>query len=1079
MTDHWSALLDQVTHRTVMRYHPLLGFSYVPNLVARLPHERGGYLIRTNSLGFRSNVEFQRSLRDRPRILVFGDSFTDGQGCNNDERYPELLGEALGAEVYNFGTSGSAPDQQLLMYEEFGRPIEANLIVLGVALHNIERIQMEHRPSSNRVTGETIMMPKPYFTLEGGKLKLHHVPVPRVRPELRVGEERGYLDEQGDPSNLERLYFAPWLGRFRDILRSHFPDAKDRLRSWAYRAARVHIYDDYLDAAGPGWRLMAALIRRFKEQAGRIPLLVVPLPTFHYYVDKLKPVYEPLFDSLADSESGLFVYGLTRDLVAGKTLAERRRISFEHDTHYSPYGHAEIARLIAGEIRRLDILPAARAASRGISSHVRAQTRQQRYILGVSFGGRDSAAVLVKDGNVIAAAREADFAHSNDPHGFPALAANYCLEEASISQNELAAVAYGRLVHTKIERDAYSLIGNQNKKDWVRTTSSWILNELDVYRLIRNRLRFDGLLLETAHGAAHCASAFYPSPFESAAIVSFHGAGEWETASIAMGTNEDVRILTATSSPHSLDHFYSELARFIGFSDGAADQAQMWALAHHGEPEFLSDIRDNLLDLKDDGSCELNLGYFPMGQVADGDGLSRLFGGPGRMPRSAITKREADIARSVQAIVCDAVIRTARHAQALTGETKLCVSGKPVQDPAIYRSLLEDRSFEEVWIQPAVGDASAALGAALQACHGYFGRGRGTKTGDRSASPGQFWGPGFSDEEIEGLLDTHGYPHVTLAPEERASTLATMLEEGQSISYFSGRQEFGSHFSSGRCIVGDPRNESTLANLDLRVKHSDLPSPLPVALLEDKTSDYAALIERSSCLPVLVSKPDRPRPGHDHIQGDRAIWARAARSAERTGMHELLRAFADNTGCGIVVNAPLTLRGEAAACTPFDAYQSFMLGGTDALLLENHLLLKKDQPPWPNLLKRSEVEAKVADQAHDGPLTRALEKLYEKRFIPAWRSLRSESAIGNSEPFKQTRSLWRECANSTANSSISEVHPALDRDRANPRQTAEALLSYWRPGQVSDHFEPILMEIVKLSARRGCPPHTHRYIFKP
>lgn len=284
MTHHWSALLDQVTHRTVMRYHPLLGFSYVPNIVARMPHERGGYLIRTNSTGFRSNVEFQRSLKDRPRILVFGDSFTDGQGCNNDERYPELLGEALGAEVYNFGTSGSGLDQQLLTYEEFGRPIDANLIVLGVALHNIERIQMKHRPSSNRVTGKVIMMPKPYFTLEGDRLKLHHVPVPRVRPELGVGEELFYLDEQGDPSSLQRLYFAQWLGRLRGILRSHFPAAKDHLRSLAYRAARVHMYDDYLDCAGPGWQLMAALIKRFKEQAGNVPLLVVPLPTFHYYV---------------------------------------------------------------------------------------------------------------------------------------------------------------------------------------------------------------------------------------------------------------------------------------------------------------------------------------------------------------------------------------------------------------------------------------------------------------------------------------------------------------------------------------------------------------------------------------------------------------------------------------------------------------------------------------------------------------------------------------------------------------------------------------------------------------------------
>ena len=182
-------------------------------------------------------------------------------------------------------------------------------------------------------------------------------------------------------------------------------------------------------------------------------------------------------------------------------------------------------------------------------------------------------------------------------------------------------------------------------------------------------------------------------------------------------------------------------------------------------------------------------------------------------------------------------------------------------------------------------------------------------------------------------------------------------------------------------------------------------------------------------------------------------------------MHELLLAFSENTGCGVIVNAPLTLRGKVAACPPFDAYRSFMLGDTDALLLENHLLLKKDQPPWPDLLKPSEVEEDVADQIHDGPLTRAFEKLYERKFIPAWQALRNHASIESPAPFRQTRSLWRECANSTANNSISEVHPALDRDRGNPRQTTEAALSYWRPGHVSDRFKPILMAIVKLSAR--------------
>lgn len=433
--DNWSALLNQQTHRMEMQYHPKIGHLHVPNVVTRLRGDRGAFFSKTNAAGFRSDHEFESAPGERPRILVFGDSFTAGQDCENRERYSERLGELLDAEVYNFGLSGSAPDQHLLIYEELARHIEADLIIVGVTVHNIERVKMKFRPSLDRMTGKTLLMPKPYFTLEGQTLQLHHVPVPRARSEIDMSNTRQFLDHQAAPSVVQHVSEIPVIRDIKRLLKK--VGLMDRTRSLMYRATGVQMYDDYCDERSDGWQLLAAIIRRFNELSGDTPLMVVPLPTYHYVVDKLQPIFDPLFASLRDHGASLYVCEITDDLVKGRSLNDRKRIN---DGHYTAHGHLEIARLLARKINELGLLPKKNIDGIAADLHPANSDSTACHILGVAYDESDSAAVLLRDGSPIAVAREEHFTQVLDQGGYPALATNFCLEQAQVHEEELSAI---------------------------------------------------------------------------------------------------------------------------------------------------------------------------------------------------------------------------------------------------------------------------------------------------------------------------------------------------------------------------------------------------------------------------------------------------------------------------------------------------------------------------------------------------------------------------------------------------------------------------------------------------------------
>jgi carbamoyltransferase len=715
-SQHWSAILDQPTHRMIMRYHPEVGHLYVPGLVARMPHERGGYVIRTNEDGFRSNIPFEPRRDGTPRILALGDSFTDGQGCDNHERFTDLLADMLGASAYNYGVSGSAPDQQLLIYERLARHVEADLIVWAIAIHNIERLKHTHRPSTDRMTGRPILVPKPYFTLDAGTLALHHVPVPRVRPVLDEKQESRFLDEPRASVLAGHQAIARIYGTVRDTVARAFPDLPDQMRSAVYRAAGIQMHEDYAHGATAGWQLMAALVRRLAESAEGIPVLIVPIPTYHYCVDRIRPIYDPLFESLANPAIGLYALPITDCLVSRRSLAQRRDL-FEQQGHLSPAGHAAVAQLIAAEAERLGLV------HRTTSARLRpVEKTPARSVLGVSFCARGGAAALVRDGEVVAAAVEDLFTRQSGQGGFPNLAVNYCLEAAGIHQQGLAGVARAR--------DTAALVGAQvtwarsqgHAEAWRTLVDSWKRDELVTTTAAAEHVHYDGPAFEVPHGTAQCMSAFADAAFDRAAILSLHAGVDGTVATIAIGAAGAMRVLKELPGRHGL----TDLGRHVAKRLGLPGRQPFRELAEH--------LTDR--DVRDEAAI-------PAGaiQIAP-DGAF------------VVESLEGWCAASVVAAAATIVKRLLLAIQKDTSEAHVCLVGEVFQDPAIAEAAARAFPSGTISVHSVGGHATAAIGAALLGWEQVSGVPARPATGLAKAR-----GPAFSSEEIRAFLETYAFPY--------------------------------------------------------------------------------------------------------------------------------------------------------------------------------------------------------------------------------------------------------------------------------------------------------------------------------
>ena len=585
------------------------------------------------------------------------------------------------------------------------------------------------------------------------------------------------------------------------------------------------------------------------------------------------------------------------------------------------------------------------------------------YILGISAFYHDSAACLLRDGTIVAAAQEERFTRKKHDHRFPEHAIAYCLREAGIPAGRLDYVAFYDKPWLKFERllETYLTFAPAGIRSFLKAMPLWLKEKLWMGDLIKSRLDYEGALFYPEHHQSHAASAFYPSPFDEAAILTIDGVGEWATASWGMGRANRIELAGELHFPHSLGLLYSAFTYYTGFRVNSGEYKVM-GLAPYGEPRYVDLILDHLMDLREDGSFRLNMEYFNycQGLTMTSAAFHRLFGGPPRTPEAEIRQRDMDLARSVQEVVQEVVMRMARHVRRQTGARALCMAGGVALNCVANGLLLRAGVFDDLWIQPAAGDAGGALGAALFAWHQALDRPRTPARPD--AQQGSLLGPAFDPEETAQWLDAEHIPYHRLDRPALLERVAELLDEGRVVGWFNGRMEFGPRALGARSILADPRNPTMQSVLNRKIKFRESFRPFAPACLEEDAGDWFALDRPSPYMLLTAPVNDEHRlhppeegrglerlrvqrstlPAVTHVDGSARIQTVDAH--RNPAFHEVLQAFKRRTGCPVLVNTSFNVRGEPIVCTPQDAYRCFLHTGMDALVLDGMLLLKSDLP---------------------------------------------------------------------------------------------------------------------------------------
>ena len=594
-------------------------------------------------------------------------------------------------------------------------------------------------------------------------------------------------------------------------------------------------------------------------------------------------------------------------------------------------------------------------------------------ILGISAFYHDSAAALVRDGHIIAAAQEERFTRKKHDPGFPVQAVRYCLAEGGVAPDQLDAVAFYDKPISKFARilETHMGVAPKGLRTFMMALPVWLKQKLWIPPEIETALEKAGIrmppeLFFPEHHESHAASAFYPSPYKSAAILTIDGVGEWATSTIGHGRDNKLDILSELRFPHSLGLLYSAFTYFTGFKVNSGEYKLM-GLAPYGLPKYVDVIRDHLLDLRDDGSFRLNLDYFGYldGLTMTNDRFAGLFGGPARPSESDLTQREMDIAASIQVVTEDIVLNMARHAKKITGEKHLCMAGGVALNCVANGRLLREGIFEDIWIQPAAGDAGGALGCALLAWHQIKGNPR-TADGKRDQMNGAYLGPDFPDAEIGDFLQAKGYPAAKPAAQDWAPEIAKLIAGDNVIGLCQGRMEFGPRALGGRSIIGDARSPKMQAIMNLKIKYRESFRPFAPSCLEEKVSDYfeldrpspymllVAQVRKERCIGLENSDKLSPRERINQIRSDIPAITHVDYSARVQTVnretspryYDIIKAFDDLTGYGVIINTSFNVRGEPIICTPEDAYRCFMRTEMDYLVLGGYILSKKEQPPF-------------------------------------------------------------------------------------------------------------------------------------
>ena len=624
-------------------------------------------------------------------------------------------------------------------------------------------------------------------------------------------------------------------------------------------------------------------------------------------------------------------------------------------------------------------------------------------VLGLSAYYHDSAACVLVDGRIVAAAQEERFTRKKQDERFPSHAVDYCLKEAGITIGDVDVIGFYEKPLVKFERllESYLASAPRGLRSYLMAMPLWLGQKLWMADEIQHVLGTDLKRRFGDHHESHAASAFYPSPFEEAAILTIDGVGEWTTSSIGYGRGSELEILRETRFPHSVGLLYSAFTYFTGFKVNEGEYKVM-GLAPYGEPKYVDTIRDHLIEVFDDGSIRLNLEYFEFvhGLTMTGEKFARLFGGSRRDPDALVTQREMDLARSVQEVVEDVMLRMARTAHRDTGSTRLCLAGGVALNCVGNRRLLREGPFEDIWIQPAAGDAGGALGVALALWYRYLGqprvsaerrgawtpRPKGVRSNTSAETSlvadekqsvarasdvnlpaysddmqGALLGPRFSDGEIATWMGAQGITGERLSRAELPTAVAQLLADGKVIGLFQGRMEFGPRALGSRSIIADARSTEMQSVLNLKIKFRESFRPFAPAVLRERVSDWFDLDYESPYMLLVagvaasrriptpagtealfgIEKLSVPRstvPAVTHV--DDSARVQTVRRDDNPLYYDIIRAFDALTGCPVIVNTSFNVKDEPIVCTPEDAYRCFMKTEMDVLILESHVIVK-------------------------------------------------------------------------------------------------------------------------------------------
>ena len=602
------------------------------------------------------------------------------------------------------------------------------------------------------------------------------------------------------------------------------------------------------------------------------------------------------------------------------------------------------------------------------------------YILGISAFYHDSAACLIKNGTILAAAQEERFTRIKHDSSFPSSAIEYCVAEAGISPADIENVVFYEKPFLKFERllETYLAFAPKGFRSFLKAMPLWIKDKLFQKRSIVTELNclfgkdinWEKKLLFSEHHLSHAASAFYPSPFEESAILTLDGVGEWCTTSMAIGRKGKLDIINEIHFPHSLGLLYSAFTYYAGFKVNSGEYKLM-GLAPYGEPVYAELIKEKLVHIAKDGTFKLNMRFFDFatGLTMTNDRFNKLFGGPPRRPESELTQREMDLAASVQAVTEEIIIELAKSIKKNTGMDNLCLAGGVALNCVANGILIKENIFDKIWIQPAAGDAGGALGAALAAWHIHYGRQRVNLTG-RDGMSGSYLGPSFSASQVGAALTASGAVFSELPEDELISKVADALARDCAVGWMQGRMEFGPRALGNRSIIADPRSPSTQKQLNLKVKYRESFRPFAPSILQEDLADWFELgVDSPYMLAVAevcqskrvqdqdeqeslfgIEKLNVPRssiPAVTHV--DFSARIQTVHADTNAKYHALITQFKRLTGCPVLVNTSFNVRGEPIVCSPIDAFNCFMGTDLDVLVIDNFLLYKTEQPE--NLLR--------------------------------------------------------------------------------------------------------------------------------